>query len=235
MCNPLAMLAVSAAASIGGSMISANAQKNAVNAQNEMQAEAMRRNAAMRAEEMRRQDEMRRRQYGTLDRADDMNTGEAREAAVADAEKRVVENIETFDRDQRVNDTGPSLVARSTQGNEVAEADYQKRLALAAAEARKKIQAMAKIGAYELAAAERGMATEGVNSDLDFVNQLRKGSLAVSDLGLALNNQAANSIRIQPNADGMAIGQAVAGIGNVIGNGVAKGTIDGSSVKKLFS
>ena len=235
MCEPttLALMATSAALSVGGAAMSANAQRTQISQQNAFQRMMMERNKQLRDEELRRQEEMRKKQEGIVDENNQNYTAGAREKQLADAEKTVVQNVDDLKKDVADETSAvPSLIENASAGNVVAESDYAKRLAAAAKNSRERIQALAKLGAYDMAAGNRAMAGDENAARLNLLGNFRKGSLDVSGVELGLNNSVAQNTVVGPQTGMLAAGQAIGGLGQLVGSATAGGA--GKAVTKAL-
>lgn len=237
MCDPVTagLMAVSTALSAAGGMVSANAQKAQINQQNAFQRQMMDRNRAMREEELRRQEEMRRRQEGIVNENNQNYTAAAREDQLAKSQANIEKNVDDLKADVATETSAvPSLIENAAAGNVVAEEDYAKRLAGAAADSRKRIQALARLGAYDMAAGNRAMASDENSGRLNLIGNMRKGSLDVSGVELGLLNSVANNTVVGPQTNMLATGQIISGLGNMVGSATAGGGAQ-AAMKKMFA
>lgn len=231
----IAMMATSAALSAAGGMISSNAMNTQAQQQNDFQRQMMENNRKMRQAELLRQDELRRQQEAALLEGEKNLTGEARTKQIDDATKEAEKNIKDIQTDveQEVSAV-PGLIESAAANNVVAETDYKKRLATAAADSRKKIAALTNLGAYDLAAGNRAMEMDKTAETINRINNFRKGSLAVAETGLNLNDSVARNTTIGPQTNMLATGQLVSGLGQLVGSATAGGTAQ-KTVKNLFA
>lgn len=236
MCEPTLILAgVSAAVSAAGGMMSASAMNEQISQQNAFQRQMMENNRKMRQAELVRQDEMRRQQEAALVEGEKNLTGEARTKQIEDATAEAEKNIKDIQNDVTEATTAvPGLIESASANNVVAEGDYAKRLAAAAADSRKKIAALTNLGAYDLAAGNRAMEMDKTAETINRINNFRKGSLAVAETGIGLNDMVAKGTTIGPQTGMLAAGSAVSGLGNLIGSATAGGTAQ-NAVKNLFA
>lgn len=230
----IALMATSAALSAAGGMISSNAMNTQAKQQNEFQRQMMARNREMRQQELLRQDEFRRKQEAALLEGENNLTAEARTKQMDKAEAETLKNVDDVKQDvAKEISLVPSLIESQSAGNVVAESDYAKRIAEASADSRKRIQALAKLGAYDLAAGERGMLMDKTAEKINMLNNFRKGSLSSAETGLGLNDMVAKSVTIGPQTNMLAAGQGVSGLGQLAGNAASGGM--GPSLSKLFA
>jgi hypothetical protein len=229
----IALMATSAALSAAGGMVSSNAMNTQARQQNEFQRQMMDRNRKMRQDELLRQDAIKKDQQKALLEGEANLTAEARQKQLDKAEGDTIKNVDQITNDVKdaTADVAGIIESQST-GNVVAESDYKTRLANAAKDSRKRIQSMAKIGAYELAAGERGMLMDRVAEKINMGNNFRKGSLAVSETGLNILDQVAKSTTIAPQTNMLAAGQGISGLGQLAGNAASGGL--GPKVTGLF-
>lgn len=221
----IALMATSAALSAAGGMISTNAMNTQAQQQNDFQRQMMQRNREMRQQELIRQDEIRRKQEAELLKNEANLTGEAREKQIEKATQDVEKNAEEVANDVREEvNLVPSIMASNAANNVVAESDLSKRLALASAEGRKRIQAMTKLGAYDLAAGDRGMLMDQSAERINMFNNFRKGSLATTEAGLNLLDGVAKNTTIGPQTNMLAAGQLVSGLGQMVGSATSGGS-----------
>jgi hypothetical protein len=229
----IALMATSAALSAAGGMVSSNAMNTQVKQQNEFQRQMMDRNRKMRQDELLRQDALKKEQQKALLEGEKNLTAEARAKQLEKAEGDTIKNVDQITNDVKdaTADVAGIIESQST-GNVVAESDYKTRLANAAKDSRKRIQSMAKIGAYELAAGERGMLMDKVAEKINMGNNFRKGSLAVAETGLNLFDNVAKSTVIAPQTNMLAAGQGISGLGQLAGSAASGGL--GPKVTGLF-
>lgn len=221
----IALMATSAALSAAGGMISTNAMNTQVKQQNEFQRQMMQRNREMREAALRRDTELRQKQEAELLKNEQNLTGEARQKQMDKATQDVEKNTQDVAKDvQEEVNLVPSLMAAKAANNVVAESDLAKRLALASADSRKRIQTMAKLGAYDLAAGERGMMMDKSAEQINMWNNFRKGNLATTEAGLNLLDGVAKTTTIGPQTNMLAAGQLVGGLGQLVGSATAGGT-----------
>ena len=231
----IALMATSAALSAAGGMVSSNAMNTQARQQNEFQRQMMQRNREMRQAELLRQDALKQEQMKALREGEENLTYEARLKQMDKAEDDTLKNVDDITNDVR-QATGDvtGIIESQSSGNVVAEADYTKRLANAAKDSRARIQSLAKLGAFDLAAGERGMLMDRVADKINMGYNFRTGSLAVSETGLNLLDQVAKSTVIAPQTNMLAAGQGISGLGQLAGN-AASGGAGPALTKNLFS
>jgi hypothetical protein len=230
----LALMATSAAVSAAGGMISSKAMNAQANQQNEFQRSMMARNKQMRDAELQRQDEYRLKQEAAMKEGQENLTYEARMKQMKDAQAETQQNVDDLTNDVKQEVAAvPGIIEAQSAGNVVAEADYAKRIKAASADARKKIQALTGLSAYDMAAGNRGMMMDNTNADINLWNNFRKGSLATTETGMNLLDRVAANTTIAPQTNMLATGQLVSGLGNMIGSATAGGTAQ-KAVKNLF-
>lgn len=229
----IALMATSAALSAAGGLVTSNAMNTQAQQQNEFQRQMMQRNRDLRQAELLRQDDIRRKQEAALLEGENNLTAEARTRQIEDANKDVTKNVEDIQKDVgEAVSAVPGLIESAAANNVVAENDYTKKLAMAAADSRKRIAALTAIGAYDLAAGNRSMAMDKTAEKINMYNNFRKGSLASSEVALNLNDMVAKNTTIGPQTNMLATGQLVGGLGQLAGNAASGGM--GPQVTKAF-
>lgn len=226
MCEPvtLGLMAASTAVSLAGGAMSANAQRAQISQQNAFQQMMQQRNKQMRAEELARQEALRKQQEGIVNENNQNYTADARQKQLQQSEAEIEQNVNQLKNDVAAETSAvPSLIDAATAGNVVAEGDYAKRLATAAADSRKRIQALAKMGAYDMSAGNRAMMGDENAARMNLLNNFRKGSLDVSGVELGLNNGVAQSTVVGPQTNMLAAGQMISGIGNAMNSAISGG------------
>lgn len=235
MCEPvtLGLMAASTALSLGGAAVSANAQKAQINQQNAFQRMMMDRNKMLRDEELRRQEGMRRKQENIVNENNQNYTAAAREKQLADAEAEVTQNVEDLKNDVAEETSAiPSLIETAAAGNVVSSEDYATRLAQAAKDSRARIQSLARLGAYDLSAGNRAMASDENAARLNLIGNYRKGSLDTSGVELGLTNSVAQNTVVGPQTNMLAAGQGLSGLGQIVGSAASGGA--GPALKKAM-
>lgn len=209
---------IGAVASIGGSFMQANAQKAAVEAQNQAQQAAMQRQMKARQEEDARQEQMRLAQQAEADKSlstqdvgsvtDQLDKTKAESAAPVTA---IANSIAQMSPGEVAVAARPGTAQDTT----IVQNDLGQRLNQAAAHTRDYLQAKSNLGAWDTMFGNRGRQLGDVNENLNFINKKRTGSLATAEIGIdQLGQSYAGSI--VPNSTAMALGSAAGGLGDIV-------------------
>lgn len=212
--------------SLGGSMMQANAQQAAIDAQNAAQKAAMERSKRVRMQEERRQDAMRQRQQQMLDESREGQKVETVKEELEATKAKAAEPGEAFAADVAALQPGEvALPSRADAGPAVVgstdvaanEANLGEFLAKAAGSARAYNRARSDLGAWDQLYQDRARKLGLTSEQLNFENKLREGSLRTTEVQNDLVNDSFASA-ISPGW-GVGLGEGLMSLGNKIGSG----------------
>lgn len=203
-CDPISLGA--AAVSAAGGLVSGISQQNQVNAQNranQMAAEASRK---ARMAELERQKGFEKEAVATWDKSLE---GLAPEDQAGRQEEAVRNFLTEFDAREDPATAGQFLSGQRLAGEE-ARGEIARRTAEASAEARRRVEALARLSSYGTAeSGNRAILGDGSNQ-LQLLNGLRRGSLGVSQ-----QEQSIPAATV-PAGSGQMVGTALQGLGSVM-------------------
>lgn len=209
----LALPILGIALSAGGAGLNALQQQQYQQALAKSEQDAYRASKAARLAEQGRQDMFGKEAQGYLDKTQAAIAPEATEDNRTAAEQHF---MDLFDERGSTQPEGQYLSGQD-QTTDVVKSEIAKRAATAAQDARSRVQALAKIGSFDDAMGQNGLALQGNSSLLNTLGGIRRGSMAVG-------NQEAN---IRPNqvfpGDNLlgplmsAAGSAVSGLNGIPG------------------
>lgn len=213
MCDPFSALA--AAATVAGTAMSGMAQANQVKAQNELQQQAMARSKKMREEEQARQDAMRAKNAEVLDKTIERYDPATQMKQLEGVQEERVKGAQAFADNVAALTPSETAIQGSNQGSEVVQGDLAQRLAVASAEARKRIAAYAKLGAYDANFTKNALADAANTRAINLTNNMRQGSLATSQAGISLVN---NNVGTAEKSNSV-VPAVVGGLGKIMAGG----------------
>jgi hypothetical protein len=210
--------------SLGGSMMQANAQQAAIDAQNEAQRRAMEQSKRVRMNEERRQDEMRKRQEALTAESREGQKVEAVKEELGETQAARAEAGQGFAADVAALQPGEVALPSRAAGPAVVgstdvdaqNANLGEFLARAANQARAYNTAKSDIGAYDELFQNRGRRLGLTSEQLNFQNKLREGSLATMGVENDLVNDSFAS-SISPGW-GVGLGSGLMKLGDTIGS-----------------
>lgn len=223
MCDPIIGTVISAAASIGGSMIAAQEQAAAIEAQNAAQREAMALSRAARQAELARQEQYEKEAREMWDKSREDLTRDARDTKQTDAESKFNQRFE--EQPNKALADGMFLSGQENASQPVREV-VAGQIAEGAAEGRRRAAALARLSAYGTVENQNNIAIGQTNANLQTLGGIRRGSLGVSQF-----EQNVPAARVFGGSSGL--GDIISGVGGMAGKAAGQGFASGGGGGRL--
>lgn len=203
MCDPLAI--IGGMASMAGQVVQAQQQQAYVDAQNAANRQAAELSRQARMRELERQKAFEQENIEKWDESREYLTRDQQDARKDDAQQATLDEIDT-----RPNSNDGMMLS----GQDTAAPEFQQALVRAtserAADTRKRVESLARLGAYGQVGSGNTINLGAVNDQLNTTQGLRRGSLGVADF----EQQVPAAVVSRGSS---ALGDILSGVGGIVG------------------